>query len=156
MAGNLTPQAAALLAEMARDHGLAKLTPDDDGLIPVTLDDGFVFTLAFDGVNNAVFVMTVLAAADADGVRDWPAFGWNAGAAARRTRVARAPDGALALICDMPLTGLEYWSFAKGLEAFIADAAEAAAVIGLGPSAAAAGSDSLTAFSPDEMVIIRP
>lgn len=156
MASKLTPQATALLAEMARDHGLSSLEPNDDGLIPITLDDGFVFTLAFDGVNNAVFVMTVLATADAADVPDWPTFGWNAGTAERRTRIARAPDGALVLIRDMPLTGLEYWSFAKGLETFVSDASDAAAAIGLGPAPAATGGDGLTAFSPDEMVIIRP
>ncbi len=87
---------------------------------------------------------------------DWPAFGWIAGAAERRTRIARTPDRALVLVCDMPLTGLEYRAFAKGLEAFTADAVAAASIMGLGPSTGAGGGDSLSTFSPDEMIIIRP
>jgi hypothetical protein len=130
----LTRQAEALLADLARDHGLKALAPDENGLVQVTLDDSMAIAFAFAAPGNVCIMMHVLEEApERPYPRAWEAFDLSESWADRRTRIALEPSsGALMILRDIVLEGLSYAGFARAFETFASDAEEARARFGAG------------------------
>lgn len=121
----LSARAAALLQDMARDHGLRGLEFDKDGLIPIQIG-GVQMAIAYSGANDSFFMMSVIDdRADGKLADPWRLFELCAGLANRRTRLAIEPkSGSLVLVSELFAAGIDYWQLAQALESFARDCRE--------------------------------
>lgn len=128
---NLSDRAAALLRELARDHGVGALDFDRDGLIPMTIRDTQI-AVAYSPANDAFFLIAMVQASPDATARDlWKAFERSGLMAARRTRLAIEPDGrGLVLVREILVDGLAYWQLLEALDEFLADHAMALGRVG--------------------------
>ncbi len=151
----LSPGAARLLDEHARDHGVRKLAFDQNGLIPMTVRDTQI-ALAYSRANDSLFLTAVVQEAPAS-FDPWWAMELSGVMAPRRARLAVEPNSkALVLVAEIQVEGLEYWRLLEGLEAFVAD--YATALEGAGASLKPVGETSAPpelAYSSD-MLLFRP
>jgi hypothetical protein len=121
----LSARAAALLQDMARDHGRRGLEFDKDGLIPLQIG-GVQMAIAYSGANDSFFMMSVIDDRPDGKLADpWPLFELCAGLASRRTRLAIEPkSGSLVLVSELFAAGIDYWQLAQALESFARDCRE--------------------------------
>lgn len=128
----LSPAAAALVADIARNYGLRELAPDADGLIRVEID-GQAIAIAFSDAWNSVILSSVLAwdtALPAPAL--YGAFALHARFAGPTTRLSREPEtGALVLVAEISLKGLHYAAFGPAVTDFLKDARLARAELSL-------------------------
>lgn len=153
----LSSQAQALLSDMAKDHGLASLAPNDNGIIPIELDGSLTIALAFDGVNNKCFMLHVLRPGGHHAFdRPWEALCFTDELKGERTRVAIDPETkALVVTSDIHLAGLEYWRFAESLAVFVEDVETAIEAFGVSETPGQEKGSSLTAEDYQDMLVIR-
>ncbi len=153
----LSPQAQALLSDMAKDHGLASLAPNDNGIIPIELDGRLTIALAFDSSNNKCFMLHVLQPGGHHALdRPWEALCFTDKLKGERTRIAIDPEtDALVVTRDIHLAGLEYWRFAESLAVFVEDVETATDVFGVSETQDQAKGSSLTAEDYQDMLVIR-
>jgi hypothetical protein len=146
----LSARGAALLQDMARDHGLRGLEFDKEGLIPIQIS-GIQMAIAYSGANDSFFMMSVVDELPAGRFRDpWRLFEGCAGMASRRTRLAVEPkSGSLVLVGELFLAGIDYWQLAQALENFARDCREAMTAPATSPGEDA----SLPSFANDEVII---
>lgn len=139
----LSARAAALLQDMARDHGLRGLEFDKDGLIPIQIG-GVQLAIAYSGANDSFFMMSVIDdRADGKLADPWHLFELCAGLANRRTRLAIEPkSGSLVLVSELFAAGIDYWQLAQALESFARDCRE----VMTAPSGGAGHGASLPSF----------
>ncbi|MEL6337916.1 MAG: type III secretion system chaperone [Pseudomonadota bacterium] len=151
----LSRQAEALLAEMARDHGVPAIKPDEEGLIPIILDDSIVVLLTFNRANDTCFIFHVLGV----GIEEpfdaaWSCFDTPAAWDSRRTRIGfEQENNSLSLVCELFLKGISYGDFSAALERFVEDIAEARRLLGLGK--ATLDSEEATSLLSSDNVVIR-
>lgn len=119
----LSPKAEAILSAMARQQGLKTLSFDADGLIPILLDGRLQIAIGYSPANDALFLFGVVdPKPDPDALDPWSIFARNVPLAERRTRLALDPSaGALVLVCDVYVEGLEYWRFSEIMDRFVED-----------------------------------
>lgn len=155
MTRKLSRQAEALLTEMARDHGVPQIKPDEEGLIPIILDDSIVVMLTFNEANDSCFMFHVLTVGlDETFDGTWACFDpppeWDA----RRTRIGfEQENNSLSLVCELFLKGIAYGAFSTALERFVADIAEARKLLGLGK--ATLDSEEATSLLSSDDIVIR-
>ena len=142
----LSARAAALLQDMARDHGLRGLEFDKDGLIPIQVG-GIQIAIAYSGANDSFFMMSVIDdRIDGKAADPWRLFELTASLAARRSRLAIEPkSGSLVLVSELFLAGIDYWQLARAIESFVKDCRE----VMMAPTGADHGA-SLQSFANDE------
>lgn len=118
-------RASALLAEMARDHGLARLEFDADGLIVIDLED-FVVGIILCKPRDSFFFIAWLDGAGGD----FPGIGQLADSdrpPQRTAQVCETATGARLLVAELPGNALPYPDFARALEEFVVDVERARA-----------------------------
>lgn len=112
--------AEALLADVAREHGLGSLRFDADGLIPINLGD-FDFALAFCERRDSFFVMASLEPGAACGaavrlIKEAEDLGPSR---AQFLRMVEPETGAHLLLAERPAGDLRYPQFLALLEDFV-------------------------------------
>ena len=130
----LSPAAAALVADIARNYGLTTLAPDGDGLLRIDIE-GQDILIAFSDAWQSVVLTAVLAwDAALPGQGPYRAFALRDRFQGPTTRLARAPDsGALVLVAELGLKGLHYAAFAIAMQTFLSDARRAMKDLSLPP-----------------------
>ena len=151
-------RAQGILDQFARDQGLKTLRLGPDGTIPIGLGADLAMAIGYDAANDAFDLFAVLDPNGDGGLADpWWAFRENAELAGRRTRLALEPStGALVVIAEVLLGGLDFPAFNARLDRFVRDvrdlkgrypgvgAAGARGAADAGASGADAGSDFVT------------
>lgn len=119
----LSPAAVALVADIARNYGLRDLTTDENGVLRVDIDDQEII-IAFSQAWDSVVLTCVLAyAVDLSARGVFRAMALRGRFQGRTTRLAREPkSGALVLVAEFSLKGINYGAFSAAEKAFLADA----------------------------------
>ena len=128
----LSPTAAALVTDIARNYGLSRLAPDANGLIRVEIDGQAIIIAFSDAWNSAILSSVIGWDAALPGDRLYRAFALRGRFAGRTTRLSREPEtGALVLVAEIGLKGLHYATFEPAVKDFLADARLAQAELSL-------------------------
>lgn len=130
----LRSRAEALLVEMARDHGIARLEFDENDMITIDLVD-FVIAVYLCKQRDSFFFFTRLdgAYSSAQQLIHLSQFG-NFGSPQRQTRQVFEPStGARMLVAEQPSTSLPYPDFVRALEDFVMAVERARADAGPAP-----------------------